>query len=128
MSFIIELAVDLVGAIVESSLVNFSPKSRVEKIFEKLKSFQGKAVIIQAGTVLSSDKFRVDETFEIPKLKLELSEKNLLLYLSETEPPLVIEWKKLSRFYTGKKGSSRFCINTQNTDYLIDLINANSTT
>lgn len=101
--------------------MEYSPKSRVEKIYKKLDSFQGKPVTIRVGTVLRGDKFRFDETLEVPNFKVELKEKNLLLYISESNPPIYIEGKSLSRFYTGKKGPSRICINTNKTDYLIDL-------
>jgi hypothetical protein len=118
----VELAIDFVGAIIESSLISLSPKSRVEKIYEKLESFQEKRVVVHLGTVLPGGKFQVDETIEVPVFNAKLTESNLFLYLSENAPPTCISGKTLSRFYTGKKSNTRICINTEHTDYLLDLI------
>jgi hypothetical protein len=118
---LLDIAFHFTGAVIEETLISWKPAARSEKIYEKLKSFQGKSVIVRTGEFLANGKFKFDSTNEVESFKAELSDKGIVIYTADNTP-FEIEGKTLSRIYTGQKGPGRICINTSKTDFLIDLI------
>lgn len=121
---IIELSLQIVGGIAESVIWDFEPKSKVEKVQKQLRPFQEKGVQIRVGEVLKGGKFRYDDLLQAPFFQSEIADDSLIIWTNQDKNQSIkIEGKTISRLYTGKKGKSRVCINTNETDYLIDLTN-----
>ncbi|UII54419.1 hypothetical protein LS684_12085 [Cytobacillus spongiae] len=114
--------IELVGDVV---LSGYTPRSRVEKIQKHLEPFQNKRLVLRTGTVLRGGKFRVDEIITLSHFSSSITDEHLKLLLTEdTTKELVIDGTSISRFYTGKKGKNRMCINTNGTDYLLEISNS----
>ena len=117
---LLDIAFHFTGAVIEESLTNWTPESRAERIYKNLKTFQGKPVTIRTGQFLPGGKFKFDSTYEVESFKADLYEKTILIRIADNID-FTIEGKTISRIYTGKKGNDRICINTNKTDFLIDL-------
>jgi hypothetical protein len=68
---LLDIAFHFTGAVIEETLISWKPAARSEKIYEKLKSFQGKSVIVRTGEFLANEKFKFESTNEVESFKAE---------------------------------------------------------